>query len=63
MTQFIQFHDCVTVVPHIIIICDRACENRPCEHKLHRVIFFTVVPQVAEEIPLHSAVVMKILLQ
>ena len=20
-------------------ICDRACENRPCERKLHRVIF------------------------
>ena len=22
-----------------IAICDRACKNQPCEHKLHRVIF------------------------
>ena len=24
------------------VICDRACENRPCECKLHRVIFLLI---------------------
>ena len=23
-------------------ICDRACENQPCEHKLHRIIFLLI---------------------
>ena len=34
-----------TVVYHNSIcdyICDRACENQPCERKLHRVIFLPI---------------------
>ena len=29
-----------TYTPHNI--CDRACENQPCEHKLHRVVFLLI---------------------
>ena len=39
-------------------VCDWAYENQPCEHNLHRVILLE-----AEESPLNSAVVLKILLQ
>ena len=55
-----------------IIKCDRACKSQLCEHKLHQVIFLLIsfVQNVvshlhklhAEESPLNSAVLMKILL-
>ena len=35
----------ITVCPEVrssVNICDRACENRPCECKLHRVIFLLI---------------------
>ena len=53
--------------------CDRACKDRPCECKLHQVIFLLISSVqnvasisfllVAEESPLNSAVVTKMMLQ
>ena len=28
--------------PSVCVICDRACKNRPCECKVHRVIFLLI---------------------
>ena len=36
MYIYVYMYVCIYIY---IYICDRACENRPCERKLHRVIF------------------------
>ena len=52
-------------------VCDRACEDQPCERKLHRVIFSAISSALnvvshfhkfSEESPLNSTVVTEILL-
>ena len=32
----------VYILSRVHDICDRACKNQPCEHKLHRVIFSAI---------------------
>ena len=62
------YNGCVNSSEVLINICDLACKNRPCRHKLHRVIFLLIslskcsisIPYTAEESPLNSTVVMKI---